>query len=132
MNNSEVTQAMAKASQGLLFRSETDAPFHVFEWPDMPGKPDKAQVLAKAGLPPDTPVKVKGLDAFFRDATTEHEWHNDQEKAEVQQLKQLVEVIKDSLAGIKVFQVGKAECDVYIVGFVGTAWIGLKTKIVET
>jgi len=37
-------------------------------------------VLQLTGLPPDTPVRAKGLDTFFRDATREESWHDDQEK----------------------------------------------------
>src|SRR5689334_11273001 len=79
---------------GLLFLSETDAPFEAFEWPGEEGKPAKARVLALVGLPPGTPVKVKGLDAFFKDAAAEHDWQNDREKAEAKQLRELVKVLK--------------------------------------
>src|SRR5437588_9269973 len=76
-------EALQKASEGLLYQSETDAPLEAFEWPGEEGKPDKARVLELAGLPPDTPVKTKSLDAFFKDATQEQDWPDDQEKAEV-------------------------------------------------
>ena len=91
MAKSSITQALQKASQGLLFQSETDAPFEAFEWPGEQGKPDKARVLELAGLPPGTPVKTKSLAAFFKDATTEQDWHDDEEKAEVQKFKKLVQ-----------------------------------------
>ena len=83
MKKSDVTQALQKASQGLLFPSETDAPLEPFEWPGEKGKPDKARVLALAGAAPGTSVKVKGLDAFFADVTEEQDWHDDQERGEV-------------------------------------------------
>lgn len=132
MNTNDATQALAEASQGLLFPSETDAPFEVFAWSGAQGKPDKARVLAQAGLPPDTAVRAKGLEIFFRDVTTEQDWHNDKEKAEVQRFKQLVQTLKESLADIKVFEAGKPESDVYVVGRAETGWVGLKTKVVET
>jgi hypothetical protein len=56
------------------------------------------------------------LDAFFRDATREQAWHDDEERAEVEKFKGLVQALTESLADIKVFQVGGAESDVYIVG----------------
>src|SRR5438105_3352951 len=124
-----VKEALRKASQGLLFQSETDAPFEAFEWPGQEGKPDKARVLELAGLPPTTAVKSKGLDAFFRDATTEQDWHDDQEKAEVQRFQHLVQTIKEVLKDVKVFLAGGgAEKDVYIVGRTDTGWTGLRTK----
>jgi hypothetical protein len=110
----------------------TDAPFEPFEWPSEQGKPDKARVLELAGLPPGTPVKVKGLDAFFKDTTREQDWMDDGEKAEAQRFKQLVQAIKDNLADGKVFLAGRVESDAYIVGRAESGWAGLKTKVVQT
>src|SRR4051794_2732170 len=112
-----VVEALKRASEGLLFRSETDAPFEPFAWPGEQGKPDKARVLALAGLPPETPVKAKGLDAFFKEVSQEQDWMDDTEKAEAQKFLQLAQTLKGLLKDIKAFQVGKgAESDVYIVG----------------
>jgi hypothetical protein len=129
---SEVVQTLKKASEGLLFPSETDAPFEPVEWPGETGKPEKARVLELAGQPANAPVKVKSLDAFFKDATTEQAWHDEQEKSEVEQFKQLARTLKASLADVKVFQVGRGESDVYIVGRADSGWAGLKTRVVET
>src|SRR6476620_8996931 len=98
MAKSSVTQALQKASQGLQYRSETDAPFEAFEWPGEEGKPDKARVLELAGAAPGTPVKTKSVAAFFKDATSEQDWHDEQEKAEVEKFQQLVQAIKEALA----------------------------------
>jgi hypothetical protein len=127
-----VVGALEQASKGLLFPSETDAPFEAFEWPAEEGKPDKARVLELAGLPAGTPVKAKGVDAFFKDATREEDWHNDEEKAEVQRFRQLVQASKDNLKDVKVFLAGRAEKDAFIVGRTDSGWAGLKTKVVET
>src|SRR5262245_38136603 len=107
MAKSSATQALRKASEGLRFRSDTDAPFEAFEWPGEEGKPDNARVLELAGAAPGTPVKTKSLAAFFKDATTEQDWHDDTEKAEVEKFQQLVQAIKESLADVKVFLVGR-------------------------
>jgi hypothetical protein len=132
-NKSAVAQTLKQASKGLMFPSETDAPFEVVEWPGEQGKPEKARVLELAGLPADTPIKVKPLDAFFRDATKEESWHDDQEKAQVERFKQLVGTIKETLADVKVFVAGEEEeSDAYIVGRSESGWAGLKTKVVQT
>jgi Nuclease A inhibitor-like protein len=52
--------------------------------------------------------------------------------AVVQRFKQLVQTIKETLKDVKVFLVGKAEKDAYIVGRTDGGWAGLKTKVVET
>jgi histidine triad (HIT) family protein len=132
MKNSGTVEALKKVSKGLLYRSETDAPFEPIEWPGEQGKPDKARVLELAGLTPATPVKTKSLDAFFRDVTQEQDWMDDGEKAEVQRFRQLLQAIKENLSDVKVFVVGRAEGDAYIVGRVDAGWAGLKTKVVQT
>src|SRR4051812_16818940 len=117
--------ALKEASGGLLFPSETDAPFEPFEWPSAgEGKPDKARVAGLAGLPAGTPVKVKSLAAFFADATREEAWHDEEEKQQVERFEQLVQAIKAALAHVKVFETGKVEIDVYIVGRADTGWAG--------
>ena len=132
MKKSGVVEALKKASAGLLFPSETDAPFEPFEWPGEQGKPDKARVLELAKLPAGTRVKTKSVDAFFKEVTKEEDWHDDEEKAQVQKFQQLVQTLKESLADIKVFQAGKVESDAYIVGRTEAGWAGLKTKVVQT
>jgi hypothetical protein len=132
MKKSAAVEALKKASKGLLFRSETDAPFEAFEWQGQEGKPDKARVLELAGLPANTPVQTKNLDTFFKDATKEQDWMEDQEKAEVERFKQLVQAIKDNLADVKVFLAGRTEKDAYVVGRTDSGWAGLKTRVVQT
>ena len=132
MKKSGVVEALKKASAGLLFPSETDAPFEVVEWPGEQGKPDKARVLELAGQSANTPVKTKGLDAFFKDATSEQDWMDEGEKAEARRFKELVQAIKDNLADVKVFLAGRAEADAYIVGRAESGWAGLKTRVVQT
>jgi hypothetical protein len=115
-SGSGVLEGLKQASQGLLFPSETDAPFEPFEWEGQAGKPDKTRMLELAGLSPGTPVKTKALDAFFQDVTEEQDWHDDQEKAEVQRFKQLVQAIKEALSDVRVFEAGRTEKDMYIGG----------------
>jgi hypothetical protein len=129
---SEIGAALKKASDGLQFPSETDAPFEVVEWPGEEGKPTKERVLEVAGASPETPVKVKGVDAFFKDATKEEEWHDPEEKAEVQRFQQLVQALKEGLKDVKVFLVGKRESDAYLVVRTDAGWAGLKTRVVQT
>ena len=51
----------------------------------------------------------------------------------VEKFKQLVQAIKESLADVKVFLLGKGpERDVYVVGRSEAGWAGLKTRVTET
>jgi hypothetical protein len=129
----DVLEALKEASRGLLYPSETDAPFEPFVWEGEEGKPDKARVLELIGRPEKTRAKVMSLDAFFRDVTTEEDWHDAEEKAEVRKFRELVQALKGALTDIKVFKVGGVESDVYVVGRTRTGdWARLKTKVVET
>ena len=98
MKKSGIVETLKKASQGIQFRSDTDAPFEAFAWPDGQGKPDKARVLELAGLPPTTAVRTKSLEAFFDEATLEEEWHDEEEKEEVEKNKRLVQAIETELS----------------------------------
>jgi hypothetical protein len=57
--------ALARASKGLVFPSETDAPFVPFQWRDGDGLTD-AHLLELAGEKPGTPVEVVTLADFLR------------------------------------------------------------------
>jgi hypothetical protein len=133
MKKSDTLATLKAASKGLLFRSETDALFEAFEWPGEKGKPQKGRVLELAGVAPTTPVKTRSRDAFFADATKEQDWHDEDEKGEVERFKRLVETLQEALADVKVFLLGKGpQKDVYIVGRGDSGWAGLKTRVVET
>ena len=126
------TDQLKEASEGLLWMSESEYPFEVFTW-------DKADtftptlVLKRAGYPPDTPVEVVGVDAFFAPATTEEDWHNEDEKAQVKRYQNLVTTLKQNLKDIQVYRVGEVEIDAYIVGKTPAGTVaGLSTKAVQT
>jgi hypothetical protein len=108
----DVLEALKEASRGLLYPSETDAPFEPFVWEEEEGKPDKARVLELIGRPEKTRAKVMSLNAFFRDVTQEEDWHDAEEKAEVRKFRELVQALKGALTDIKVFKVGgsRATC----------------------
>ena len=112
--------------------SESDYPFEVFQWVGQ--EPNTAETLIKrTGHTPDTLVEVVQLDEFFRNATQEQDWHNDEEKETVKRYRQLVETLKTNLSDIQVFRLGTVEIDVYIIGQTPSGELtGLSTKVVET
>jgi hypothetical protein len=75
---------------------------------------------------------LKSVDAFFKNATREESWMDDQERAEAQRFKQLVAIIKENLSDVKVFLPGANEADAFIVGRTESGWAGLRTKVVQT
>jgi Nuclease A inhibitor-like protein len=124
--------ALKKASQGLTYISETDAPFETFSW----GRADdgltvaKVRKLTKAAA--RAPVTQVALDEFFGPLTEAHD-HSPEEAEDIKKYKGLLQVVNDQLSDATVFKVGKTEQDVYVVGKTEDGeWVGLKTKAVQT
>ncbi len=123
MKKDPVLDALKKASKGLQFTSETQAPLEPFAWQGG-DKLTQERVLELAGAEKGTEVEEMGLEDFFRAVPSE-------DKAKFQKL---AKVLKEQLAGVKVYKVGEeAEKDVFIVGKTADGhWAGLKTQVVET
>src|ERR1700757_4134524 len=88
--------ALAKASQGLLFPSETDAPLEPFLWEDAGDKLTKDRLRQLAGAPKGAAVEETTLDDLL--ATVPEE--------DRPQFEKLAAAIKGQLAGVKVYKVG--------------------------
>ncbi len=117
---------LRKASEGLIFRSESEAPFTPFSWGKADGDltPDKVARLAhaKSGVP----VEEETLADFFKNLVQD----GGDDAAKYRALQQALGKL---LAGARVFRVGNVEIDVYIVGRTADGnWAGLKTQSVET
>jgi hypothetical protein len=123
MKKHPVLDALQKASKGLVFTSETDAPLEPFLWPDG-GDAAGASVLKHAGARAGTAVGESTPDAFFRAVPRE-----DRPKFDG-----LLKVLREQLSGVKVYKVGDdAEKAAYIVGKTADGKLaGVKTKVVET
>jgi hypothetical protein len=132
--NSELCDQLQKASDGLLFISESDYPFEVLHWESSDSLVITPEtILQKTGHPVDTPVEIVDIDSFFAVATTEQEWHNLEERETLKRFKVLVETFKHNLNEIKVYRLGERSLDVYIVGKTPMGdYAGLSTKVVET
>jgi hypothetical protein len=123
MKKDPVLDVLQKASKGLRYTSETDAPFQPFVWKE--GSELTPEHLKKqAGVAADAAVEETTLDGFFRAVPSE----------DSTKFQKLAQVIKELLAGIKVYKLGdEAEKEVYIVGKTKDGrWAGLKTSVVET
>jgi hypothetical protein len=117
-------EALAKASKGLLFPSETDAPLEPFLWENAGDKLTKDKVRQLAGGPKGAAVEELSLDDLL--ATVPEEDRS--------QFDKLAAAVKQQLSGVKVYKVGdEPEKQVYVVGKAPDGqWAGLKTAVVET
>jgi histidine triad (HIT) family protein len=123
MTQDPVLDALQKASKGLVFTSETDAPMEPFVWQNG-GALTHERLLKLVGAEKDTSVEEESLEDFFRAVPKE-------DRAKFQPL---VKVLKEQLSGVKVYKVGdEAERQAYVVGKTKTGqWAGVKTTVVET
>ena len=127
-----IAAQLKQATEGLLFFSETDAPFEVIHWPAQ-GELTPPKLLQLTGHPPDAPVELRTVDDFFAIATQEEDWHDQEERETAKRFQNLVSVLKQNLSQLQVFRVGSINIEAYIVGVTPSGdWIGLSTKLVET
>lgn len=127
-SENEIVQELETVAAELLFPSETDAPLIPFFWSSdsEPGAVERLRDIASKASSGTT------VDKLFRNTTKSEDWHNEEEKAQVEKFRQLVKTIKATLRDVQVFRVGETSIDVYIVGQVEGGYAGLQTKVVET
>src|SRR5262249_53562757 len=111
--------ALEKATKGLLYPSETDAPFEAFVWGS--GDNLEATVRRLAGEPPKQKCRRESLADFLQDLAEEDDF------------KRLKATLEKNLSGIQVYRFGSTDPTYYVVGTDnGGRLAGLKTKAVET
>src|SRR3989442_1184574 len=118
MAKNPTVAALQKATKGLRYTSETDAPLEAFMWKDGGGL-SKKKLLELAGADKGTTVEASSLDAFLHAVPSEDRGEFDD----------LATVLQEQLSGIKVYKVGdEAEKQVYVVGKTKDGqWAGVKT-----
>jgi len=125
-----IIETLTQASQGLLMPSESEYPFDVLSWEDAELTSEK--ILELTHYPPATSIEEVDLDYFFRNVATEKDWHDSIQKKNVAKFQNLVQVIKDNLAEIRVYRIGTIEISIYIVGKTNDGVAALATKVIET
>jgi len=124
--SSDVMSALERATEGMVFMSETDAPFQALRWKAAGAEPTAKRVLALGHHDAGTKVQELSLDEFLG-AYAE----GDDEDAKRYQ--NLLEVLREHLTGVRVFKVGRVNLDVYVLGRTKEGdWAGVQTKAVET
>src|SRR5262249_2312435 len=114
-----VLTKLQRATKGLLYPSEYDAPLEPFVWEQAENTP--AEVRRLSGQPAKQRCRTVAADAFF------------EELAEVEGFPELYATLKKTLTDLKVYKCGAANITVYIVGRDAHGRLaGLKTQAVET
>jgi len=141
ISSDDLKVLLEKASDGLLFPSESDFPFVFVQWAGAAANCEVREphcvtpeaIATLSGHAAGTAVETVTLDEFFKPVATMQDWFGDDEKAEMKQYQALLAVLKKNLTDVAVYRVGKTDVDAYIVGKTAAGDLaGLSTKLIET
>lgn len=124
----ELLRTLEEAASGLLFPSETDAPLTPFELGAAAQATDLTpEALARAlNSPEGTRVEPLSPHDLFAPLIEAGD-------ADAAKYTRTLEIMTAELEHVRAYRVGAVDIDVYILGrHPSGAWIGLKTKVVET
>jgi hypothetical protein len=127
----QLLEELERATEGLLFMSESDYPFQTVLWR---GRAEvTSEYLRELTGQDNAPVEVVSVDDFFRAAASEPDWKGEQELALAKRYQALVRLLKEHLHDMKVYRVGGSDKAVYIVGRNSAEnFVGISTRVVET
>lgn len=127
-------ERLQRATDGLVYQSETDAPVEPFVMTGFEGTevtPDALVGFLKRDA--GTPVATETVEDFFSTLTAIEDWYGDEERVAARRYRRLQRLLTTSLADLKVFKVGERSLDVYVVGKLESGeFAGITTKAVET
>jgi hypothetical protein len=123
---------LRKATKGLLYMSEKDAPFKVVALKE--GEtPTAANVAELLQAPAGSPVEEVVVGKFFGELTKVQKWHAEDDKAVVKRYQDLVGALRETLSNLKVFKIGAVRVKIAILGKTASGtWAGLETDSLET
>jgi hypothetical protein len=120
-------RSLEEAASGLLFPSETDAPLVPIELAGAQGADLSAEGLLNIEKR-EAGTKVEEVTADELFAPLIEAGDDDAKK-----YGRILELLKAELTDLRVYRVGSTDIDVYVLGKHSSgAWVGLKTKVVET
>ncbi|WP_068818276.1 nuclease A inhibitor family protein [Phormidesmis priestleyi] len=129
----ELVKVLQNLTNDLLWISEIDSPFKVFQWENQSAKLTDQQILERTHHSMDTALETVSFDEFFAAATQDQDWFGTEEKAVATKYRLLVDLLKQHLSDLKVYRVGEIRINLYVVGQMQTGEvIGLVTQAVET
>jgi hypothetical protein len=123
---------LRKATKGLLYMSEKDAPFKVLALKDG-ASPSATNVAELLNAPAESPVEEVDFTRFFAELTKVQKWHAEDDKAVVKRYQDLLAVLRETLTNLKVFKIGRVRVKIAILGKTSMgSWAGLETDALET
>jgi Nuclease A inhibitor-like protein len=131
-SDDQLIEELKKATEGLLFMSESDYPFETICWKGLL-EVSTEFLRTQAELSVDAPVETISLDDFFQVAASDAEWRSTESRQAALKYRKLIALLKENLDNVKVYKLGRVNMPVYIVGQSKTGnWLGISTRVVET
>lgn len=124
-NALSVSERLKAATEGLIYISEIDAPFTIFE------SSDEKKILAE--IEKEGEISEVEFKKFFERLTRKRDWFGEREIARAKKFLDLQKLIEESLTDLKVFRIGRVKIKIVIVGRAANGQlIGLETRAIET
>ena len=132
MKRDDILSKLSRACDGLVYISETDAPFSAFLL-ETATEEVLEKTLSRFADRPDDEVEETDLDTFFERLTAEKDWHGEIEKGRVRKFQALKQTLEYILSGLRVFKIGRIRRDIFIIGVdKDNRRVGVRTQSVET
>lgn len=129
-----IHDALAKASTGLIYMSESDSTFTVVSYPWDATRPVTLETFrACIGTPADVPGCEVSLDQFFAPAIERGDPADPLTQRQRPGFVQLKATLQKLLGAQTVFKIGKSDIQCYAVGLASpTQLAGVSARVVET
>jgi Nuclease A inhibitor-like protein len=115
MTDDQILAELRKASDGLLYMSESDYPFELVHW-DGKVELTKDYLCEVAGQPAGSPILELSVGQFLSGP-----------------FESVGRLVERYLADARVYKIGDINIPVYVVGRSPEGnWLGLSTRVVET
>lgn len=136
MTVSSLEDQLIAACDGLWWSSESDYPVEVV-WQiasDVDEGEQPSTLLHQIiDVKADKRLEIVEVEDFFEQALTAQPWHTAEDSAQLRQLRQLKDLLTESLQQLKVYRYDQIEVLIYILGYTPEGDIaGVKTCSVET
>jgi len=131
-NTGELFHQIEQACEGLIYISETDAPFLAFAGPTVDAVTVES-ILQQTEMASDVTIEERDFGEFFGRLTTIRDWYGEAEKERAKKFLKLQKLLEENLHELKVFRIGRIQLDIFVVGIDKDGYLmGVTTKAVET